>query len=211
MAISSLTKFTVPLPGGETQGLLMPKLKYRFRVTLEGFGFGTPSNTELTKQVIDVTRPTVAFDPITVDVYNSRVYLAGKHTWSPITLNVRDDVNGNVSKLVGAQLQKQFDFLEQASAASGADYKFTTRIEILDGGNGANAATTLETWELYGCYLENVNYQNLSYSENAFVTVQMSIKYDNAVQTPQGSGAAPGAPSQPRGDSSNDLITGAGV
>ncbi len=186
MAISTLTKFTVPLDGAPSQGLLMPKLKYRFRVTLENFGFNSPT-AELTKQVVDVTRPTIAFDPITVDVYNSRVYLAGKHTWSPITLNVRDDVTGATQKLVGEQLQKQFDFYEQASAASGIDYKFLTRIEILDGGNGAQAINVLETWEIYGCYLENVNYQNLSYSENAPVTIQMSIKYDNAIQKPDGS------------------------
>jgi hypothetical protein len=56
----------------------------------------------------------------------------------PITINLRDDVNNSVSKLVGEQVQKQFDFFEQASAASGIDYKFTTRIEMLDGGNGAS-------------------------------------------------------------------------
>ena len=189
MAISTLTKFTVPLDGSQPQGLLRPKLKYRFRVTLLNFGFNS-STAELTKQVIDVARPTVAFDPITVDVYNSRVYLAGKHTWSPIALNVRDDVTGAVQKIIGEQLQKQFDFYEQASAASGIDYKFQTKIEILDGGNGAFTANVLETWELYGCYLENVNYQNLSYSENAAVTIQMSIKYDNAIQKPDGSAAA---------------------
>jgi hypothetical protein len=189
MAISTLTKFTVPLDGSQPQGLLMPKLKYRFRVTLLNFGFNSPTS-ELTKQVVDVTRPTVAFDPITVDVYNSRVYLAGKHTWSPITLNVRDEVTGAVQKIIGEQLQKQFDFYEQASAASGVDYKFQTKIEILDGGNGAFAANVLETWELYGCYPENVNYNNLSYSENAAVTIQMSIKYDNAIQKPDGSAAA---------------------
>lgn len=190
MSISTLTKLTVPLVSDQsasTQGLLMPKLKYRFRVSLENFGFNTPV-TELTKQVMDVTRPTVAFDPITVDVYNSRVYLAGKHTWSPISLNVRDEVTGVVSKLVGEQLQKQFDFFEQASAASGINYKFLTRIEILDGGNGQFTPTVLETWELYGCYLENVNYNNLAYQENAPVNITMSIKYDNAIQTPQGSG-----------------------
>ena len=74
---------------------------------------------------------------VTLDVYNSKVYLAGKHTWEPITLNLREDVNNNVQKLVGEQLQKQFDFFEQSAAASGSDYKFLTRIEILDGGNGA--------------------------------------------------------------------------
>jgi hypothetical protein len=190
MAISTLSKLTVPLASDQSassQGMLMPKLKYRFRVTLENFGFNTPT-TELTKQVQDVTRPTVAFDPITIDIYNSRVYLAGKHTWSPITLNCRDDVTGAVSKLFGEQLQKQFDFFEQASAASGIDYKFLTRIEILDGGNGAQAPNILETWELYGCYLENVNYNNLAYNANEPVLITSSIKYDNAIQKPDGSG-----------------------
>jgi hypothetical protein len=190
MSISTLTKLTVPLASDQsasTQGLLMPKLKYRFRVTLENFGFNTPV-TEISKQVQDVTRPTVAFDPITVDVYNSRVYLAGKHTWSPITLNVRDEVTGVVSKLFGEQLQKQFDFYEQASAASGIDYKFVTRIEILDGGNGQFTPAVLETWELYGCYLENVNYNNLAYNANEPVLITASIKYDNAIQKADGSG-----------------------
>lgn len=207
MAISTLSKFTVPLASDQSasaQGLLMPKLKYRFRVSLENFGVSTPT-TELTKQVVDVARPTIAFDPITLDVYNSRVYMAGKHTWTPVALNLRDDVTGAVQKLVGEQLQKQFDFFEQSSAASGIDYKFLTRIEILDGGNGANVPTTLETWELYGCYLENVNYQNLSYSENAAVTITLSIKYDNAIQTPQGTGVGTVV-----GRTVNTLSTGAG-
>ena len=58
MAISSLSKITVPLASGDSasnQGLLMPKLQYRFRVSLENFGVSTPT-TELTKQVVDVTR-----------------------------------------------------------------------------------------------------------------------------------------------------------
>jgi hypothetical protein len=207
MAISTLSKFTVPLASDQSassQGLLMPKLKYRFRISLENFGVSTPT-TELTKQVVDFTRPQVAFEAITLDVYNSKVFMAGKHTWQASTLNVRDDVTGAVSKLVGEQLQKQFDFFEQSSAASGIDYKFLTRCEILDGGNGANTPTVLETWELYGCYLENVNYNNLSYSENAAVTMTLAIKFDNAIQTPQGTGIGTVV-----GRTVNTLSTGAG-
>ena len=85
-------------------------------------------------------------------------------------------------------MQKQFDFEEQASASSGIDYKFITRCEMLDGGNGANAPTVLETWELYGCLVSQVDYQEVSYKNNDPVTIQMTIKYDNAVQTPMGSG-----------------------
>ena len=207
MAISTLSRLTVPLDSNASasnQGLLMPKLQYRFRVSLENFGTSSPT-TELTKQVIDVTRPNVTFDQMTVDIYNSRVYLAGKHTWEPVTLNLREDVSNNVQKLVGEQLQKQFDFFEQSSAASGSDYKFVTRIEILDGGNGINVANVLETFELYGCYLQSANYNTLNYATNDPVTVALAIKYDNAIQTPQGTGVGTAV-----GRTVNTLITGGG-
>ena len=190
MAISTLSKFTVPLASDQSasaQGLLMPKLQYRFRLVLENFGVSTP-RSEITKQVQDVTRPSVSFDDITLDVYNSRVYMAGKHTWEPITINLRDDVNNSVSKLCGEQIQKQYDFFEQSSAASGIDYKFQSRIEILDGGNGANTANVLETFELYGCYVQNINYNTLAYATSDPVLITLTVKYDNAIQTPRGTG-----------------------
>ena len=208
MAISSLSKITVPLASdasASNQGLLMPKLQYRFRVSLENFGV-SGGTTELTKQVVDVTRPNLTFEEITLDVYNSRSYLAGKHTWDPLTLNLRDDVSGNVQKKVGEQLQKQFDFMEQSSAASGIDYKFTTRIEILDGGNGANEVGVLETWECYGCFLTNANYNSLAYSTNDPATVTLSIRYDNAIQTPDNTGVGTTI-----GRTVNTLVTGGGT
>ena len=154
---------------------------------------------------MDVTRPVVNFEEIEIPVYNSRAYLAGKHAWDPITLNLREDVNNNVQKLVGEQLQKQFDFFEQSSAASGIDYKFTTRIEILDGGNGANVPNVLETFELYGCFVQNANYNSLAYATNDPVSITLAIRYDNAIQSPQGTGIGTAV-----GRTVNSLVTGGG-
>lgn len=194
MAFSSISKMTTVLPGADgssnAQGLLMPKLQFRFRVLFDNFGTTQPS-TELTKQVIDFTRPSVEFAEIPIEVYNSRVYLAGKPTWQAVTVNVRDDVSGSVARLVGEQLQKQFDFSEQASAAAGSNYKFKLRCHILDGGNGIYAPNVLEEWELYGCYIASANYNQLSYSANEPATIALSIRFDNAVQTPTDSGEGP--------------------
>ena len=189
MAITSLNNLGIPTTNsaGSTQVLLMPKLKYRFRVTL--LGFGVSASTELTKQVADVTRPKVAFEEIPLDVYNSKVYLAGKHTWETITLTLRDDASGQVQSLVGQQIQKQFDFMEQASARSGIDYKFTTRVEVLDGGNANLVPQTLETFELYGCFVQNADYGDLSYGTNEAATIALTIRFDNAVQFAAGSTA----------------------
>jgi hypothetical protein len=190
MAVASLTRLTVPVASDQSasaQGLLMPKLQYRFRVMFENFGISTP-RTELTKQVVDFTRPEVSFDDVTLEVYNSRVRLAGKHTWGDVTVNVRDDALGTVSRLVGEQLQRQYDFFEQASAGSGIDYKFVTRCEMLDGGNGTETPQVLETWEMYGCFLQSVNYNQVQYSSSDPVQITMTIRFDNALQKPDGTG-----------------------
>ena len=189
MAIASQSLFNMTVASdnaGGNQGLLMPKLQYRFRVNFLNFGIG--SAIELTKQVIDCSRPNLSFAEITLPVYNSTMYLAGKHTWADMTCNIRDDASGNVSKSVGQQLQKQLDFVEQASAASGQDYKFQTNIEILDGGNGASAPVVLETWELYGCWLKTANYDTLNYATNEAVKIALTIRFDNAIQSPLSSG-----------------------
>ena len=205
MAVSSLTRMTVPLASDQSnpnQGLLMPKLKYRFRVTFENFGVSTP-RTELTKQVIDFARPTATFEEITIDLYTSKMYLAGKAAWETITINLRDDAGGQVQRLVGEQLQKQMDFMEQASASSGIDYKFVTKCEILDGGNGVSVPTVLETWEMYGCFLTSANYNDLNYGTSEAVTISLTMRFDNALQTPLGSGVG-----TPVGRTRGDVVTG---
>jgi hypothetical protein len=191
MSITTLTKFTVPSAdaGTAAQGMLMPKLKYRFRVTLDKFGIRSLS-TELTKQVVSVTRPNLTFENIQLDVYNSKVHLAGRHSWADVSLVIRDESTGGVSKVIGEQIQKQLDFFEQASAATGANYKFTTRIEMLDGGNGLYSPTTLETWELYGCYIAGADYGNMAYGENTAAEITLTLKYENALQLAGAGGSA---------------------
>ena len=211
MATSSLTNMTVPLGSDgqslSTQGLLMPKLKYRFRVTFQNFGVSTQV-TELTKQVVDFTRPNVTFENIDLPIYNSTIKLAGKYAWQDITCNIRDDAAGNVSKLVGEQLQKQLDFAEMSSASSGIDYKFTTLFEVLDGGNGNNAPIALETWNILGCYLQGVNYGDSNYGTNEPMQIALTMRYDNAVQGVGGTGPGVG---QAIGRTLGDVATGVGA
>jgi hypothetical protein len=195
MPIASLNRFTVPLSATQaasTQGLLMPKLKYRFRVTLDNFGVaGTPS-TELTKQVMNVTRPEVSFEEVKLPVYNSTVKILGKHSFADAKLTIRDDASGVVSRKVGEQLQKQFDFFEQSGAASAIDYKFRMRVEMLDGGNGQFEPVTLESFEFLGCFIKQATYQGGDYNSNDPMDIALTITFDNAIQLEAPGGTASG-------------------
>ena len=191
MATASQSLFNMTVASdnaGGNQGLLMPKLQYRFRVNFLNFGIDNFGGLSLTKQVIDCSRPNLDFAEIPLHVYNSTLFVAGKHSWQPITVNVRDDASGTVARAVGQQLQKQLDFVEQASAATGQDYKFQTNIEILDGGNGAAVPQVLETWELYGCFLKTANYDTLNYATSEAVKIALTIRFDNAINSPLNSG-----------------------
>lgn len=186
MAFSSISRMSVPTASDGTtnpQGLLMPKLSYRFRILFENLGVSS-ATAELTKQVVDFSRPQITFPEIALPIYNSTVYLAGKPTWGAVSCNIRDDATGEVARLIGEQLQKQFDFSEQSSAASGSDYKFKTVCQVLDGARGVASPNILESWELYGCYIADANYNALNYGESNALQITLSIRFDNAVQTP---------------------------
>lgn len=174
--IETKSKFGVPVTGNTGSGILMPKLKYRFRVTmLGGFG-GSPEARTLTQNVQSVTRPKITYEEVQIDSYNSRSYVQGKHSWEQISVVFRDDISNSVSKMVGAQIQKQLNHFQQTTAAAGNDYKFDMQIEILDGVN----AGASEVWFLEGCFLTNVDYSETDYTATDPVTVTMQVRYDNA-------------------------------
>lgn len=179
--ITTLNKFGVPTSGATSgSGILMPKLKYRFRVTFdENFGdLPVSESLVITQNVQSVTRPKITHEEVTIDSYNSRMYLQGKHAWEPISVTLRDDLGNGTSKAVSRQLQRQFNHFQQRTPASAADYKFRTTIEVLDGTN----AEATEYWILEGCFINNVDYNDSDYSATDPMQIVMTIRYDNATQ-----------------------------
>jgi hypothetical protein len=176
--VETLSKFGVPLGGGSGRGgLLALKLKNRFRVRVVNFG-PIAGGIEFAQQVQSASKPKLSHEEIKVDSYNSVAYIAGKHTWEEIQIVLKDDLTNNIAKLVGHQVQKQMNHFEQTAFAAGVNYKFVMIIETLDGGND----TVVEAWTLEGCFLKNVEYAELDYSESAFQTITLTVRYDNATQ-----------------------------
>jgi len=177
----TLNNFGVPTDSGAEAvgtGILQPKLNYRFRVVVAGFGgvLGG-SSQEFTRQVMNVSRPKVSHESIPLDSYNSRMYVMGKHTWEPITITLRDDIANNLTKLVGRQVQSQLDHKNQRGPSAGTNYKFSTLIEILDG----NSGDATEQWQLEGCFITNADYSQTDYAVSDPVTITITLQYDNAV------------------------------
>lgn len=171
---------------GVGNGVLQPKAKNRWRVLFVGLGGGTSATgqapNDLSLQVITATRPSLSYEEVQLDRYNSRVYVAGKHTFEPCTLTVEDDITNRASAAIQAQLEKQ----QRLIGASGQwlppeptafGYKFGMLLEMTDGNEAV-----VEAWKYEGCFLQSVNWTDVDYSTGEKVTIDLTVRYDHARQ-----------------------------
>ncbi len=191
--MATLSQMGVP---GAGFGILHPKQRHRWQITFVGLARLVPgiSAREITRQATTVTRPSMSFEEVPIHRYNSTSYIAGKHTFEPISLTVEDDITGLASAAVTGQLETQQRLIGADlpgqwlnAGATGSDYKFGTIIQQLDGNEGV-----VETWKLEGCFIVSADFGDLDYSASDASTIQMSIRFDHARHelTGQGYGTA---------------------
>jgi hypothetical protein len=170
--MTTVQNFAVPLDG-QRGSIIMPKPKNRFRVRV--FNFGPVSGgLDFTQNVQTCNRPNMQHAEHEVHSFNSTGYYAGKVTWSPLEIALRDDVTGAVAKLVFYQMQKQQNHLQQTTPLAGVNYMFDTKVDTLDGGDAV-----LETVHYEGCFIQSYNGGDWDYSTADPSTLTLSIRFQN--------------------------------
>ena len=172
---------------GVGNGVLHPKHQNRWRalfVGIGGAGSGSTSSgaNDLSMQVITFNRPSLSFEEVQLDRYNSRVYVAGKHTFEPLQLTLEDDVTNRATKQIQSQLEAQQRLIGASgpwlnTEATAFTYKFGTQLDMLDGNENV-----LESWLYEGCYISNVEYGSLDYSTGEKVVISLTLRFDHTRQ-----------------------------
>lgn len=188
--MATLANFGIP---GAGSGILHPKLKNKWRITFQDMSrlvTAGVNTRNLTMQATNVTRPQLEFEEVTLHRYNSTAYIAGKHTWSAMTLTVEDDITSLASKVVKGQLETQqrlvgvdLDGRWLNTAATGSDYKFGVKLELMDGDEGV-----VETWILEGVMIQSADFGDLDYSASEAATIQLTLRFDHARSIDSGEG-----------------------
>ena len=194
--MATITDFGIP---GVSNGILQPKLKDAFRVTFANLGAGSDSQP-VSAQIKSVDRPNLDFDEIQLDRYNSRAWVASKHTWQPINMVIEDDITGSATQVLQNQLQSQKFIIGAegpylARSPEGSQYKFVCYIDMLDGND-----TILERWTLEGCWIKSCNWGNMAYADSDSMNIELTLRFDHARQDvvgfEDGQGVALGGPGQ---------------
>lgn len=164
--------------GVTATGILQPKLKNRWRVEFIGLNSDAQG---LKVQAVTCELPKLEHEEVQLDRYNSRAWVAAKHTFQPINIVFEADVGGEVERAIAIQWERQQKIIGVAPAAllpaspAGQLYKFGTRIELLDGGE-----TVFAAWALEGCWFRSVDWGDLDYQASESIKINSTLRFDHA-------------------------------
>jgi hypothetical protein len=144
-----------------------PKRKFRWVLMVEGIDAYLVKSTD---------RPSFSIAEEMIPFINSKRYIAGRLTFNTISLALHDPIAPSGAQQVMEWVRTH---AESVSGRAGyADfYKRDLQLKLLD-----PVGTVVELWDLKGCFLTDVNYGNLDYSDDSGnMDITMTVRFDNCV------------------------------
>jgi hypothetical protein len=148
---------------------LEPKRKNRF--TLE-----FPADLGFSEWMVSTaSRPSVTIDSVEIPYMNISTFVAGRSKWDQMNITFIDAIGPSTSQKVMEWIRQ---CVEHSTGAMGyaTQYKKNLVLKMLD-----PAGIVVEKWVLYGCFITNANFGDLSYNDGELANVQITIQFDKAI------------------------------
>lgn len=164
--------FTINGTGGDNKisSTAETKRTYRWRFNT----IGDVISQEIAILLKSAARPAGQLQEIKMDHNQEEVWFAGKTSWEPISMIWYDAQQPDVSAKIWEWYNKTSP-IKEANVNEPSEYKKQGQLEMVDG-----MGSPIETWMLYNCWPQSVNFQGLDYTTNDIITVEVKMRYDRA-------------------------------
>jgi hypothetical protein len=146
-----------------------PKRQNRFIVRF-------PSSLGINEWFVEsAARPHITIGSTEIQFLNTSTYVAGRFTWSPITVKFRDPIGPSASQALMEWVRL---CAESVTGRMGyaAGYKKNIDLEMLD-----PTGVVVEKWILEGSWLMDVNFDSLAYGTDALASITAQIRMDRCI------------------------------
>lgn len=143
-----------------------PKAKRQFVLAIEGI------DQYLVKTA---SRPTFTTEEVTINWINTTRYIAGKTTFGTLSVTLHDPIAPSGAQQVMEWIRTCY---ESVSGRAGfADfYKRDIQIKVLD-----PIGTVVELWDCKGAWVQEANFNELTYEGSDSTEISLTIRCDNFV------------------------------
>ena len=135
-----------------------------------------PSSLGINEWFVESTsRPHIMIGATEIQFLNTSTYVAGRFTWQTINVTFRDPIGPSASQALMEWVRLHAESVTGRMGYA-AGYKKDVDLEMLD-----PTGVVVEKWILYGTFLTDVNFNQLSYSQDALATITATLRMDRCV------------------------------
>jgi len=143
-----------------------PKRKFRWVLAVEGI------DAFLVK---GAARPSYSIEEIELPFINSRRYLAGRLSFSDMSVTLYDPIAPSGAQQVMEWIRTHSETV--SGRAGYADfYKRDIQLKMLD-----PVGTVVELWDIKGAFITAADFGDLSYDDDAAAEISLTLRFDNCV------------------------------
>lgn len=146
-----------------------PKKKNRFILRF-------PSSLGINEWYVSTTsRPSTSVNPVEIPFLNTSTYVAGRFTWDTINVTFKDPIGPSAAQALMEWFRLH---AESVSGRMGyaAGYKKDIELDMLD-----PTGVTVEKWIIQGAFITNLNFNDLSYSDDALADISVTLRPDRCI------------------------------
>ena len=135
-----------------------------------------PSSLGINEWFVESTsRPHITINPVEIQFLNTSTYVAGRFNWQTINVTFRDPIGPSASQALMEWVRLHAESVTGRMGYA-AGYKKDIDLEMLD-----PTGVVVEKWILYGTFLSDVNFNALSYSQDALATITATLRMDRCI------------------------------
>ena len=146
-----------------------PKKKNRFIMRFD-------SSLGINEWYVESTsRPQVTIGAVEIPFLNTSTYVAGRFVWNTINVTFRDPIGPSASQALMEWVRAHAESVTGRMGYA-AGYKKDIGLELLD-----PTGVVVEKWILQGTFLTDVNFNDLSYSDDGLANIAATLRPDRCI------------------------------
>ena len=147
-----------------------PKRQNRFIIRF-------PSTLGINEWFVEsAARPHLTIGSTEIQFLNTSTYVAGRFEWNEIRVTFKDPIGPSASQALMEWFRLHAESVTGRMGYA-AGYKKNVDLEMLD-----PTGVVVEKWKLEGCFITDLNFNELDYSRDDLASITCSLRMDRCIQ-----------------------------
>lgn len=126
--------------------------------------------------VTSASRPSAKIKDVEIPFLNTSTYVAGRFNWEPIKVTFKDPIGPSASQALMEWFRLHAESVTGRMGYA-AGYKKNVILEMLD-----PTGVVVEKWILEGCFITDLNFGDLNYSQDELASIDCTLRMDRCIQ-----------------------------